>query len=173
MDLDGHYSPIAHLGESLRIARKRRGLRIVDLAPRARCSQDTLRRLENGDPGVSLGVLARVMEAIGCTQKLASLMDPAEDAEALKAEVRGLPQRVRLPLLPVERVSPEQFWADKRARQSASHNRVGSGEISQSALFSFSDEQLQGARFKWPTRGFSALEDENDLEERPASALQR
>ncbi len=46
-------------------------------AQAAQCSQDTLRRLESGDPGVSLGVLARVMEAIGCVRELALLMDAA------------------------------------------------------------------------------------------------
>jgi exonuclease VII large subunit len=80
---------------------------------------------------------------------------------------------MRLPLLSVERVSQEQLRVDKRARQSVSYDRVASGEISQSALFSFNDEQLQGAQFKWPTSGFSALEHENDLEKRPAPPLQR
>ena len=164
---------IAKLGENLRIARKRRGLRIVDLAQAAGCSQDTLRRLESGDPGVSLGVLARVMEAIGCAQELASMMNAAHDSEGLKAEVQRLPQRVRRPLLPVERISAEQFWDEKRSRQANSHARVASGEIPQSALFAFSAEQLQGAQFRWPEGGFSAQEDDDDVEERSTSTPQR
>jgi transcriptional regulator with XRE-family HTH domain len=88
---------LAKLGQNLRIARKRRGLRIVDLSQAAGCSQDTLRRLENADPGVSLGVLARVLEAIGCAQELASIMDAAKDSDGLRAEVQRLPQRVRRP----------------------------------------------------------------------------
>lgn len=164
---------IVKLGENLRIARKRRGLRIVDLALAAGCSQDTLRRLESGDPGVSLGVLARVAAVIGCAQELASVMDAAKDFEGLKGEVQRLPQRVRRVLLPVERVSAEKFWNEKRARQAASHNRVASGEIQQSALFAFGAEQLRGAEFKWPKGGFSALENDDDVEERPASALRR
>ncbi|MGA7540074.1 MAG: helix-turn-helix transcriptional regulator [Steroidobacteraceae bacterium] len=161
------------LGENLRIARKRRGLRIVDLAQAAGCSQDTLRRLESGDPGVSLGVLARVAAAIGRAQELASVMDAAKDFEGLKGEVQRLPQRVRRALLPVERVSAEGFWNEKRARQAASHSRVVSGEIPQSALFAFSAQQLRGAEFKWPKGGCSALENDDDVEERSASALQR
>jgi len=167
------FQPILKLGENLRIARKRRGLRIVDLAQAAGCSQDTLRRLESGDPGVSLGVLARVAAAIGCAQELASVMDAAKDVEGLKGAVRRLPQRVRRALLPVERVSAEEFWNQKRARQAASHNRVVSGEIPQSALFAFDAELLRGAEFRWPKGGFPALEDDDDLEERSASALQR
>jgi transcriptional regulator with XRE-family HTH domain len=97
MNSEAVFQPVAKLGENLRIARKRRGLRIVDLARAASCSQDTLRRLESGDPGVSLGVLARVMKAIDCAQELASMMDAARDSDGLKAEVRRLPQRVRRP----------------------------------------------------------------------------
>ena len=164
---------IVKLGENLRIARKRRGLRIVDLAQAAGCSQDTLRRLESGDPGVSLGVLARVAAAIGCAHELASVMDAAKDLEGLKGGgVQRLPQRVRRALLPVERVSAEEFWNEKRARQAASHSRVLSGEIPQSALFALGEEQLRGAEFKWPRGGFSR-ENDDDGEERSASALQR
>jgi transcriptional regulator with XRE-family HTH domain len=164
---------IAKLGENLRIARKRRGLRIVDVAQTADCSQDTLRRLENGDPGVSLGVLARVMAAVGCAQELASMMDAAKDFEGLRDVARRLPQRVRRVLLPVEQVSAKEFWSEKRARQAASHSRVMKGEIPQSALFAFSAEQLRGAELKWPEGGFSALENDDDGEEHSASALQR
>jgi transcriptional regulator with XRE-family HTH domain len=173
MELNSTSYAVAKLGGNLRVARKRRGLRIVDLAQAAQCSQDTLRRLESGDPGVSLGVLARVMEAVGCAQELALMMDAARDADGLKTEVQRLPQRVRRSLLPVEKISAEQFWIEKRARQAASHDRVAKGEISQSALFTFSKEQLRDARFRWPEGGFSAREDDDDGEERSASALQR
>lgn len=173
MNSEAAFQPIVKLGENVRIARKRRGLRIVDLAQTAGCSQDTLRRLESGDPGVSLGVLARVAAVIGCAQELASVMDAAKDFEGLKGDVQRLPQRVRRALLPVERVSAEEFWNEKRARQAASHSRVVSGEIPQSALFAFGAEQLRGAEFKWRKGGFSALENDDDLKERSASALQR
>lgn len=173
MSPEAAFEPIVKLGENLRIARKRRGLRIVDLARAAGCSPDTLRRLERGDPGVSLGVLARVAAAIGRAQELASVMDAAKDLEGLRGEVQRLPHRVRRALLPVERISAEEFWKEKRARQAVSHSRVVSGEIPQSALFALGAEQLHGAEFKWPKGGFSALEDDNDVEERSASALQR
>ena len=173
MELNSTSEVVAKLGENLRVARKRRGLRIVDLAQAAQCSQDTLRRLESGDPGVSLGVLARVMEAVGCVRELALMMDAARDADGLKAEVQRLPQRVRRSLLPVEKISAEQFWIEKRARQAASHDRVAKGEISQSALFMFSNGQLRNAQFRWPQGGFSAREDDDAGEEYSASALQR
>lgn len=173
MSIEAAFVPIVKLGENLRIARKRRELRIVDLAQAAGCSQDTLRRLESGDPGVSLGVLARVAAVIGCGQELASVMDAAKDIGGLKGDVQRLPQRVRRASLPVERVSAEEFWNEKRVRQAVSHSRVVSGEIPQVALFALGAEQLRGAEFKWPKGGFSALENDDDVEERSASALQR
>ncbi len=84
-------------------------MRIVDLAQTTGCSQDTLRRLESGEPGVSLGVLAGVMAAIGRAQELASVMAAAQDLEGPKSDVQRLPQRVRRTLLPVERVSAEEI----------------------------------------------------------------
>jgi Helix-turn-helix domain len=60
MNPEAAFQPIVKLSENLRIARKRRGLRIVDLAQAAGCSQDTLRRLERGDPrGISRGARSR------------------------------------------------------------------------------------------------------------------
>jgi hypothetical protein len=94
-------------------------------------------------------------------------MDAAQDSAGLKGEVQRLPQR------PVERVSVEEFWNEKRARQAASRSRLVRGEIAQSALFAFGAEQLHGAEFKWPKGGFSALENDDEVEERSASALQR
>lgn len=101
------------------------------------------------------------------------MMDAARDADGLQSEVRRLPQRVRRSLLPVEKISAEQFWIEKRLRQAASHDRIAKGEIPQSALFTFSKAQLRGAQFRWPEGGFSAQEDDGDRGERSASALQR
>ena len=72
----------------------------------------------------------------------------------------------------MERVSAEEFWKEKRARQAASHSRVVSGEIPQSALFVSGAEQLRGAEFTWPTGGVSPLADDDDVEDvrRPLSS---
>jgi hypothetical protein len=103
----------------------------------------------------------------------ASVMQPANALERLQGEGRRLPQRVRpaLALLPVDRVSAEEFWNDKRARQANSYSRVMSGEIQQSALFAFGSEQLCSAEFKWPKSGFPALENDDDFVEEPQLPL--
>ena len=74
------------------------------------------------------------------------------------------------PPLAVERISAEQFWAEKRVRQGHSYSRVAGGEIPQRALFAFSVEELRSAKLSWPKGGFSGLEDD-DVEERGCSRL--
>ena len=49
-----------------------------------------------------------------------------------------------------------------RTPPAASHSRVVSGEIQQSALSVFGAEQLRGAEFKWPKGRFSVLENDDD-----------
>jgi hypothetical protein len=75
--------------------------------------------------------------------------------------VQAAVQRMCPPLLPVERISAEQFWAEKRARQLVSYRRVADGEMLPGALFAFRAEQLRGAHFEWPKGGFSAAEDDD------------
>lgn len=49
---------ILQLGERARIARKRRGLTMAEMASRMYVSRLTLSGLEKGEPGISLSVLA-------------------------------------------------------------------------------------------------------------------
>jgi transcriptional regulator with XRE-family HTH domain len=52
------------LGQRLRRARKAQGRTLVELEQSCRVHRQTLARLERGDPGVSLGVLLTVLEAL-------------------------------------------------------------------------------------------------------------
>jgi len=52
------------LGVKLREARLRRALPQSPVAERASISRLTIKRIENGDPGVSIGSEARMMEAV-------------------------------------------------------------------------------------------------------------
>lgn len=56
---------LAALGERLRLARKRRTISTVLMAERAGISRDTLNRVENGDPAVSLGTYLRILRVLG------------------------------------------------------------------------------------------------------------
>jgi DNA-binding XRE family transcriptional regulator len=58
------------MGEQLKMARMRRNLTMEIVAARAQCSRQTLARLESGSPEVSVGVLARVLNALQMPDEL-------------------------------------------------------------------------------------------------------
>jgi transcriptional regulator with XRE-family HTH domain len=64
---------LAQVGENLRLARFRRHFSVTLVAERAGMSRATLRAVERGDPGVSLGALANVLHCLGLEKDLASL----------------------------------------------------------------------------------------------------
>lgn len=83
------------VAEDLSAWRKLRGLTQAQLAERAGVSPNTLRRLEDGDGGVSLENLLRILRALGILESLPRALDPYEtDLGRLRSEER-LPQRVR------------------------------------------------------------------------------
>lgn len=70
---------LLELGQRIRDARKRRRQTLSDLAQRMLVSTKTLRRLEQGDPGVSLGVLSSALFCLGLDRDIAKLADPVTD----------------------------------------------------------------------------------------------
>jgi hypothetical protein len=55
----------------------------------------TLRKVERGDPGVSLGIYATVMFVLGLAPRIADLADSRADDVGLQLEEERLPKRVR------------------------------------------------------------------------------
>lgn len=83
------------LAQDLAAWRKLRGLTQQQLADRAGIGVRTLRRLEEGEGGVSTETLLRVLRALGTLEPLLAALDPYEsDVGRLRAEEQ-LPQRVR------------------------------------------------------------------------------
>ncbi len=76
-------------------ARLRRRIPQRLLAQRMMVSLDTVQRLEHGDAGVSLGVVATALWALGLIDRLASLAAPDHDAVGKTEELKRLPRRVR------------------------------------------------------------------------------
>jgi transcriptional regulator with XRE-family HTH domain len=83
------------LGEDIAIARKRRRFTQQRLADGASVNVATIRRLERGDPGVSIGTLAMVFLTLGEHSRLADLLDVSKDDIGLTISVNALPKRVR------------------------------------------------------------------------------
>jgi transcriptional regulator with XRE-family HTH domain len=84
------------LGQDLRDARRRRGLPAAVVADRAFTSRPTLQRVERGDAGVSIGIYAAVLQALGLLEGLSELAAAGSDATGLAIASEKLPQRVRL-----------------------------------------------------------------------------
>ena len=75
---------LAELGENIRLARRRRGLSALLLAERAGMSRPTLRAIERGEAGVTLGAVANVLHSLGLEQDLTQLARADERGRELQ-----------------------------------------------------------------------------------------
>ena len=97
-----HYPSLAvrrslrKLGLDIRDARRRRGLPTEVVAERAFTSRPTLRRIERGDHGVSIGIYAAVLHALGLLDGLGEIASPSRDEIGLAMASESLPKRARL-----------------------------------------------------------------------------
>lgn len=87
---------LAKLGGNIRDARRRRRLPMAVVADRAFTSRSTLQRVEQGDPAVSIGIYAAVLQALGLLEGLGMLADPSVDSVGQAMADEALPQRVRI-----------------------------------------------------------------------------
>ena len=86
---------LTQLGMNIGIARKRRQFTQQRLADGAGVSRTTVRRLERGDSGTSIGALAMVLLALGESGRLSALLEVGLDDIGIGLSVSELPQRVR------------------------------------------------------------------------------
>ena len=85
------------LGQDIRDARKRRSLSMEIVADRAFTSRKTLKRIEDGDYGVSIGLYASVLHALGLLDGLGDLAGPSNDTLGMSLASADLPKRIRTP----------------------------------------------------------------------------
>ena len=81
------------VGSNLKLARLRRKYSAEMVAQRAGVSRKTVYRAELGDPAVALGIYARIMQALGLEQDLATLA--ADDLLGRKLQDAALPTQRR------------------------------------------------------------------------------
>jgi transcriptional regulator with XRE-family HTH domain len=84
------------LGRDLSLARRRRRLSQGSFAERMGISLGTLKRLENGDPGVAIETVARALHVLGEIDRIDTLLDTSADELGLVLMDEQLPQRVRV-----------------------------------------------------------------------------
>ncbi len=85
---------LRELGANLALARVRRKESLRQWSKRIGVSVRTLQRLEDGDPGVGMGVYAAALWLMGRADALPTLADPSLDRSALEFDVREARQRL-------------------------------------------------------------------------------
>lgn len=85
------------LSRDIATARTRRRIPQRLMAERMMVSLDTVQRLERGDSGVSIGIVATALWALGLVDRLATLASPDRDSVGQTEELKRLPRRVRAP----------------------------------------------------------------------------
>ncbi|MGE0526907.1 MAG: helix-turn-helix domain-containing protein [Bdellovibrionales bacterium] len=95
---------LKELGRLIQTARKRRKMSVVELASRAGADRRTISHLENGSPGVSVGVLIQVLSVLNLARGFNEALKPENDIDALAIELR----KVRKRGLHVKRISDDE-----------------------------------------------------------------
>lgn len=85
---------LTKLGEDIKSARSRRRIPTKLMAERASISRTTLRKIEKGEPGVSMGNYATVLFVLGMIDRLTDLADVIHDRLGLDLEEENLPKRI-------------------------------------------------------------------------------
>ena len=83
------------LGAAIRTARIRRRRKAADFARRLDVSLPTLRKLEAGDPGVSLGKFVTALWLLDLLPATLHALDPAADEVGLTLDLARMPKRIR------------------------------------------------------------------------------
>ena len=86
---------ITQLGHDIRVARKFRKLPMTILAERARISRITLAKVERGNPQVSIGIYASVLNGLGMGGGFAALAGGGKDWVGRLLVEEDLPKRIR------------------------------------------------------------------------------
>jgi transcriptional regulator with XRE-family HTH domain len=82
------------LGGDIREARLRRRIQTTVMADRVQVSRPTLRKLEQGDPGVGIGAYATALYVLGMVDRLADVADIANDPVGQRLASESLPKRI-------------------------------------------------------------------------------
>ena len=85
----------ADIGIHLTAWRKLQNLTAQQVAERADISRDTLRRLEHGDPSVTMETMLSVVRALGALDRFVEGLDPYQTDLGRSRASMALPKRVR------------------------------------------------------------------------------
>ncbi|WP_430469303.1 helix-turn-helix domain-containing protein [Thalassospira lucentensis] len=84
------------LGADIHDARRRRKLPMAVVAERAFTTRQTLQKIEAGDPNVSIGIYASVLQALGLLDTLNQVADISNDRVGQTLSSAELPKSIHL-----------------------------------------------------------------------------
>jgi transcriptional regulator with XRE-family HTH domain len=87
---------ITELSRDLSLARRRRRISQASMAERMGVGLATLKRLEKGDPRVSLEMVARALYVLGEIKRLGKLLETSDDMLGLALMDAQVPIRIRM-----------------------------------------------------------------------------
>ena len=85
---------LAKMSEFLRLARKRRGWRQEDVAQRLKVSVDTVKRVEKGSKGVSIGLILDLLSLYQRLEAFSDVVNPYKDEVGIGMETERSPRRI-------------------------------------------------------------------------------
>jgi transcriptional regulator with XRE-family HTH domain len=86
---------LPQIGAAIRTARIRRRKTAADFARRLGVSLPTLRKLEAGEPGVSLGTFLAALWLLDLLKEVGAALEPANDRLGITLDLARMPKRVR------------------------------------------------------------------------------
>jgi DNA-binding XRE family transcriptional regulator len=86
---------LSHLGEYIKIARKRRKMTIAEVGKRLNLGYQTISRLEKGNPNVSVSAYMGVLWLFRLDGQFAESMHPDRDETGKALELSRLPKRIK------------------------------------------------------------------------------
>lgn len=87
---------LAKLGQDIATARRKRHFTVAMMVERMGVATNTYRRVEKGDPTVTMGAYAMALFVLGFGQVLGDVIDPKRDELGLQLDEARLPKRVRV-----------------------------------------------------------------------------
>ncbi len=85
---------LTQLGRDFALARRRRRISTQSMAERLQISTATLRRLERGDPSLSVGTFAKALLVLDALERFSSLLDTGADDLGMQLMDEALPKRI-------------------------------------------------------------------------------
>jgi transcriptional regulator with XRE-family HTH domain len=85
---------LVRLAGDMALARRRRRISTQSMAERLQISTATLRRMERGDPSLSVGTLAKALLVLNALERFSGLLDTGADDLGLQLMDEAVPKRI-------------------------------------------------------------------------------